>query len=196
MPRPTGPEVAMAAAPPSEVELEALAEAEALELESSEEEELLVEVPVEEDPVVVPVAVPVEEAAEPLRVAVERVELTPATGEVRPAGMEAAGCWEVMTLAWLVTTLAWLVTASGWPVTTPRELVSVRYWVAGLLYYSRGWVGCVLVAWFVCCVLFVLTSAVGSAAAVVSAALELWALAMARAERVVKTMEKRILIND
>lgn len=116
MPKPTGPAVAMAAAPPSEVELEALAEAEALELDSSEEE-LLVEVLVEEESVVVPVEVPVEEeAAEPLRVAVERVELTPATGEVRPAGMEAAGCWEVMTLAWLVT-------ASGWPVTTPRELV-------------------------------------------------------------------------
>lgn len=105
----------MAAAPPSKLELEALAEAEALELESSEE--LLEEVLEEEEPVVVPVEVPVEvETAEPLRVAVERVELMPATGEVRPAGMEAAGCCEVMTLAWLVT-------ASGWPVTTPRELV-------------------------------------------------------------------------
>lgn len=24
------------------------------------------------------------------------------------------------------------MTTEGWPVTTPRELVSVRYWVAGL----------------------------------------------------------------
>jgi hypothetical protein len=103
-----GPEVAIAA-PPVEAELEALAEAEAeaLELESSEEEEL-VEVPVDLEPVAVPVAVPVEELseAEPLRVAVERVELMPATGEVRPAGMEAAACWEVTTAGWLVITLA------------------------------------------------------------------------------------------
>lgn len=56
----------------------------------------------------------------------------PATGEVRPAGMEAAGCCEVTAAAWLVTTVGWVVTATGWPVTTPREFVWVRYCVAGL----------------------------------------------------------------
>lgn len=42
-----------------------------------------------------------------------------------PAGIEAAAVWEVAAGGWLVMAL-------GWPVTTPRELVSVRYWVAGL----------------------------------------------------------------
>jgi hypothetical protein len=107
MPRPTGPAVAIAA-PPVEAELEALAEAEALELALDSSEEELVEVPVALDPVEVPVVAPVEALLEeePLRVAVERVELMPATGEVRPAGMEAAGCWEVTTAGWLVITLA------------------------------------------------------------------------------------------
>lgn len=110
MPRPTGPAVAMAA-PPVETELElALA---LLELES----ELEVDEESEEEVVAVPVALesvlepePVEA---PLRVALDKVVLvlTPATGEVRPAGMEAAGCCEVTAAGWLVTTEAWVVTA-------------------------------------------------------------------------------------
>jgi hypothetical protein len=82
-----------------------------------------------------------------------------------------------------------VVTGKGWPVTTPRELVSVKYWVAGLLYYSRGFG--LAVFWLNGCVLvfFVLTSAVSAELALV---VSLWAWARAMA-RVVKTMEKRIL---
>jgi hypothetical protein len=101
MPRPTGPAVARAA-PPVETELElALA---LLELESEVDEES------EEEVVAVPVAL---EEPVPLRVAVDKVLLVliPATGEVRPAGIEAAGCCEVTTAGWLVMTEAWVVTA-------------------------------------------------------------------------------------
>ena len=38
------------------------------------------------------------------------------TGSERPAGIEAAGCWEV-------TAAGCVVTGRGWPVTTPKELV-------------------------------------------------------------------------
>lgn len=62
----------------------------------------------------------------------------PAAGVDMPAGMEAAGCCEVTTAGSLVTTVGCEVTTSGWPVTTPLELVSVRYWVAGLLYQVGG----------------------------------------------------------
>jgi hypothetical protein len=96
------------AAPPVETELElALA---LLELESEVDEE-------SEEVVAVPVAleesVLLEPEPVPLRVAVDKVllELTPATGEVRPAGIEAAGCCEVTTAGWLVMTEAWVVTA-------------------------------------------------------------------------------------
>lgn len=142
MPRPTGPAVAIAAAP-VEAELEAAAEelAAALldedseESEVSEDEAVLVVVPVvweDESEVLVPVAEE-ELAAVPLETVDKVVWVAPgpATGEVRPAGMDAAGCCEVTASAWLVTTEGWEVTASGWPVTTPRELVWVRYWVAG-----------------------------------------------------------------
>jgi hypothetical protein len=102
-----GPAVARAA-PPVETELELALALALLELESelevdeeSEEEVVAVEVPVLlEDPVLL------EPVEEPLRVAVDRVLLTPATGEDRPAGMEAAGCCEVTTAGWLVTTEA------------------------------------------------------------------------------------------
>lgn len=129
-----GPAVAMAA-PPVEEELEALLEEEPLDEE--EDEPVLVEVLVS---VVVPVDL-VEEVKPLLEVEAEAVPLEEAllvtgvtTGEVRPAGMEAAGCCEVTTAGWVVTAAGWVVTASGWPVTTPRELVSVRYLVAGLPY--------------------------------------------------------------
>lgn len=129
--RPMGPAVAMAA-PPVEEELEALLDEEPLE----EDEPVAVEVEVLVPMVVLPVVLaeevkPLEEAvALPLEEALLVTGVT--TGEDRPAGMEAAGCWEVTTEGWVVTAAGWVVTASGWPVTTPRELVSVRYLVAGL----------------------------------------------------------------
>lgn len=125
------------AAPPEEVEVEAVLEEEPEEEPEEEEDEpVSVEVLV---PVVVPVVLAeevkplLEEEAVPLEEALLVAGVT--TGEDRPAGMEAAGCCEVTTEGWVVTAAGWEVTASGWPVTTPRELVSVRYWVAGLPYY-------------------------------------------------------------
>ena len=128
--RPIGPAVAMAA-PPVEEELEALLDEEPLE-EDDDPVEVEVLVPVGVLPVVLAEVVkPLEETvALPLGEALLVTGVT--TGEDRPAGMEAAGCWEVTTEGWVVTAAGWVVTASGWPVTTPRELVSVRYLVAGL----------------------------------------------------------------
>lgn len=129
--KPMGPAVAMAA-PPVEEELVALLEEEPVE---EEDEPVSVEVLV---PVEVVLPVVLAEEVKPLLEAVALPLAEPllvtgvTTGEDRPAGMEAAGCWEVTTEGWLVTAAGWEVTASGWPVTTPRELVSVRYWVAGL----------------------------------------------------------------
>jgi hypothetical protein len=126
------------AAPPVEEELEARVDEEPVE---EEDEPVSVEVPV---PVVlwpvvlVEVVRPLleESVALPVEEALFVTGVT--TGEVRPAGIEAAGCWEVTTAGWVVTAAGWEVTASGWPVTTPRELVSVRYWVAGLPYEQEG----------------------------------------------------------
>lgn len=87
------------AAPPVEVELELEAP---LELD---------ELPVEVDDMVEPVSVvsveilvlvePVVAAVPVLLTLTEEVKVVPpltlTTGEVRPAGMEAAGCWEVTT---------------------------------------------------------------------------------------------------
>jgi hypothetical protein len=90
------------AAPPVEEELEALLEEEPLEEE--EDEPVLVEVLVS---VVVPVVLAEEvkpllvDEALPLEEALLVTGVT--TGEVRPAGMEAAGCCEVTTAGWVVT---------------------------------------------------------------------------------------------
>lgn len=133
--RPMGPAVAMAA-PPVEEELEALLDEEPLDEEPLEEEDEPVAVEVLVPVVVLPVvlAEEVKPLEEPVALPLEEALLVTGvtTGEDRPAGMEAAGCWEVTTEGWLVTAAGWVVTASGWPVTTPRELVSVRYLVAGL----------------------------------------------------------------
>jgi hypothetical protein len=93
-PRPTGPAVAMAAAP---VELEELADLEALAVELLLEDEPVVAVEVE-----VEMAVEVcTEALDDLTVEKEEeaTELEPETALllVTPAGMEAAGDWEVTT---------------------------------------------------------------------------------------------------
>lgn len=125
MPRPTGPAVANAA-PPVWVEL-ALAEPEAVE-----------------EPVVFAAEAAADEEAladaelEPLATAA-LLELWPGgtSCEETPAGTVAtAGC-DVTTEGCVVTAVGCVVTTVGWPVTTPLELVSVRYWVAGLLYSRR-----------------------------------------------------------
>lgn len=132
--RPMGPAVTMAALP-EEVEVEALLEEEPLEEDEDEDEPVWVDVLV--SVVVEPVVL--AEDVKPLLVAVALLLLLlpllvagVTTGEVKPAGIEAAGCCEVTAEGWVVTAAGWEVTASGWPVTTPRELVSVRYLVAGL----------------------------------------------------------------
>lgn len=127
--KPTGPAVAPGAAAPVPVDDAAepdavpvpvpealLPDSEAVSEPEAEAEAVVVKpvcvVPLETGPVVSPMLVVV-------------VGVGTTTGVVSPAGIEAApGCE--------VTAAGWLVTASGWPVTTPRELVSVRYCVAGL----------------------------------------------------------------
>lgn len=123
--RPTGPAVAPGAAAPVPVVDEAppdeLAVPEALvpDPEAVPEPEAVAVAVVKPDCVV-----PLEAGlVVPLMVADVGVGTT--TGVVSPAGIEAAPACEVTTAGWVVTTL-------GWPVTAPRELVSVRYWVAGL----------------------------------------------------------------
>jgi hypothetical protein len=130
------------AAAPVEVELSAVEvpEAEPVEEPVEEESVLSVELPVvvavedlervevtrlllalpEEDPVAEPEGTEPEPVAVPLAVPVA-VELPTSPGypeapegsEVRPAGILAAGSWEVAAAGWLVTAAAWEVTASG-----------------------------------------------------------------------------------
>jgi hypothetical protein len=137
------------AAAPVEVELSPVEvpEAEVRVEEPVEEESVLsVEVPVEvavedldrvevtrlllalpeEDPVAEPEGTEPEPVALPLELVAVELPTSPGYpeapegSEVRPAGILAAGSWEVATAGWLVI-------ATGWPVTTPSALVWVKY---------------------------------------------------------------------
>lgn len=68
-------------------------------------------------------SVEMAEALPLLRATLVRLRWGVTTGEVRPAGIEAAGSWEVTATGWLVTATGWEVTATGWPVTTPLASV-------------------------------------------------------------------------
>lgn len=196
IPKLTGAAVAKAAAPPVDSEVEALVEEDGVELVSSEEE-LLVEALVEKDAVVlvvVTVMLPVAVLDTELLVAVGDEEPSLPIGELRSAGMEAAACCEVTAACCEVTAACCEVTGSGCPVTFPLASVWVKYLVAGLPIYSRGLVGCVLVAGCRFWALLLLTSALDSTAAVAWASLEFCAWTTAMADRAVKTMEKRILM--
>lgn len=91
------------AAPPVELELAGDAGEEPLLVEDEEEVVFVaVEVSVEVLDLVVPVRA-TDEVKLRLPVGVPLTVPVP-TGEDRPAGTEAAGCWKVTTAGWLVTT--------------------------------------------------------------------------------------------
>lgn len=103
------------AALPEEVEEEALLEEEPAEEDEDEDEPVWVAVlvSVAVEPVVL------AEEVKPLLLAVALPLLLPllvagvTTGELKPAGIEAAGCCEVTAEGWVVTAAGWEVTASG-----------------------------------------------------------------------------------
>jgi hypothetical protein len=125
--KPTGPAVAPGAAAPVPVDDAAEPDEVAVPEALLPDPEAVSEPEAEAEAVVVkPVfVVPLETGLVVSTGLVEVVGVGTTTGVVSPAGIEAAPGCEVTTAGWLVMTL-------GWPVTAPRELVSVRYCVAGL----------------------------------------------------------------